>query len=670
MAGIRPIAPHRPAPSRPAGPPSGGGGPEMPSPLEAVIATGTEAQAAKIGRRELKPSIIRADKLRKEAQGLSGTEFIAAAGKEPVQTLDATELTYARAQLGDTPQMAQIESFNTYTSIQQDMERGMKLDDVLKARKMTRSEYNIVRNLTLNGMVDSQLVKDLFPEITTLPLTEQAQFVETYLANNPTARGEIYGRIRDVIQKAEAIPPAQAIAEVKPTPDQAPQLAAEQQKIIARMQAQLTAAGFKLDAAQLDQIKAQYDGRGMDRVIDSAFDTILAANGVANPRELAEHVTLLEQPGQIAAKIAGIQAQMDMLDTSSGIPRLAQLGGERSALEHQKQLITDQIEGYTKTHPSATAEVAKYRRLSEEVYGRVRPDGKKIPGMDEDLAKLGANIEAQTKVVPATEAPAAALTPEQQRLQAERDRMQRELNGELSSATTEGLRTAIEEMYEDARTMQDRVLAADAAEAAEHANDPLKKALDAIQAGRKHYSEWDPKRRKRKTNRKHIGNDMRYLAANGADGVKRLVLRDMLQGGAIELVDKNGVAIPDANVATVDMSMLKDADLLDQVYASHGSVVRNRVVTEFMGARARRDVVILGKNLGDLAMTDGEYAEFDRNFRGELKAAMDADVKFKNEIDALKASGVNPNSSTGILMSMAMLAGFAFNSKDRESATI
>lgn len=672
-----PIAP-RPAPRARAAAPAGGGGPEVPSfgakPVsvtEAVAASkGLEAAATAGRSKKLEATGKRVAELRKSAEDPSRTarDVVAEAARGQAAPLESFETDFLQTQLTSTetgrpPAIVDtVRNFNTYTSIQQQIESGVRPEDAFKAAGIGRPQFEALRKDVLGNMAQMQIVRELMPEIHSLTPDQQADFMETFLANNGTVRREMMSRVRDVLVKAEGMPagPKKPDARAAATPDAKPQLEAARDATIARMRQQLENAGFTLDDAAAAKIQTLYDGRHTDRITADAFDIILQQNGIGAPAQARRYAELSGEPATIDAQIAGVRTQIDSLNGALGdrTERLAELRGQQTTLERKRDLVNQQLANIRAQNPNADTELATYQAVAEQVYGRKAPDGSVVPGIKDDLSQLGQQLDGIKKIdlAPASPTASSELSPEQARQAQERMRVQGELTRDLENALTESIRSGIDEMVENATAMQDRHLEAARLKAEQEGNERAQQAVDAITKGRSRYREWDEGKRRHTVHRGAIGEDMRYLAGSGEDGVRRIIVRDLQEQGIIQFQGADGAAL-NGDWKTVDISKLKDAALIDQMYAEHGDTVSSRLFTEYIGARRRRDMHVLGQDLGALALTDGEYGSLEEHFRGKFDAAVKDNADHKKALAQLQARGVNLNSSTGAFMKMLCFAG-------------
>jgi len=649
-------------PRRPSPPPRPGGGPELPAPsvLESIIAGGAEAPDAIKKAASLKSATERAAKLRESAKTKSAKELVAEAARAKAAPLETSETNA----LGDrlTPEgkaqpaiVDTVKKFNTYTTVEQQIESGVKKADALSAAGLSEADYTKLRTEVLGNMANMQIVKDLMPEIATLPASEQADIVEAYLGKNGKVRSEMMKRVRKVIEESEGIPPAPKTPDAAPTaPDAKPQLEADQQKIIDRIRKRLAGTGTRLSETDVTEIKNLFDGRTNDEVTLDVFDMFLGKTKVAKPKLVREYGTLVDRPAQIDTQINGITTELAAmgakLTSPADIDRTTQLTKLRTQLEGEKTQAQNRVAEIVAAKLVTPDDLSTYKALKEKVYGEIAPDGKRLPGIQSELAALGENISTIDKLPTSpVVSKSAELTPDEVQQAQKRERMQGELARNLEDAMTESVREGFDDMVKNASEMQDRHLEAARLDAVDAENQREVDAISAIAKGRDQYREWNPKTRKFTVHRKTIATDVRYIAGKGEEGVKRLILRDLVRQNIISLEGKDGKPIKGKNWENVDVSRLKDSALVEKMYAEHGDTVSSRLLTEFVAARGKHDIHILGADLGTLALNKHEYKALDEQFGEGYNQAL-ADRESPPEGESLKPK-------SGSMIAMFALAG-------------
>lgn len=171
------------------------------------------------------------------------------------------------------------------------------------------------------------------------------------------------------------------------------------------------------------------------------------------------------------------------------------------------------------------------------------------------------------------------------------------------------------------------------------------KRIEAKKGSR--WIEYNEDDRSKKPHRENITNDMRTLAYQGEEGLKKLLLREL---GWSYKKGEDTIEINDTNVLKMDL----DADLndeqkkrLNELYEKHGTKYREKLTTDFFLARS------LGGKLKDrlpgtekMGLKKHEWELFEKNFGGALNESMAQSKQFQGVVKRLEAAGIKPDFKT------------------------
>lgn len=140
-----------------------------------------------------------------------------------------------------------------------------------------------------------------------------------------------------------------------------------------------------------------------------------------------------------------------------------------------------------------------------------------------------------------------------------------------------------------------------------------------------------------------IQADMRTLAYQGEDGLKRMILREL---GWTYKKDGNDTAINDSEAMNMDMGFLSDEQKkeLNELVAKHGDAYRAKLETDFFLART------LGSRLKDripgtdkMGLKSHEWQLYEQNFSGKLTEALGKSQEAQRVLKDLESRGIRPD---------------------------
>ncbi len=532
-------------------------------------------------------------------------------------------------------------NFDTYTSVVNEANTsGKTVEQVLRERNIDQNDFNAMRTDVLTRIGNMNYVRQVIPGLDQLEPSVREAFVENYIAANPDVRRHYVETMRSVGERAAAIPDA-------------PQDAA-----LARINGALglregtNGATAALTRAQIDAAAATGEP---GRATLAVYDQLLRNNNIAEPALFREHFQLQREINDIRAanpqdsRLAGLDLRLKLIDQSM---QFAQHEAEYNALN---------------------------ARLTAQVYGEVNPAGVRVNGIEQEIQTLVKQAEAQRNGA-GSENPAQPGQMTEAARQTQMEKLSREMSGALESAIDRTLR----ESYDDATDLGERKVLAEADRLEKEGQERLADAERLLV--KREDADWvgkDKARRKRVVHRDQIGADVRRVAYEGDEGVRRIMLRQMStgEGAVIHLTadgkpggpplqdmgpdgktpQKNPDGSPKpATWETVQMSQLSEADrnLFNQLYDRQHVQFEDRLLRDFDFARHPRglaDTLDLIGSAGSLHLTKDEYGFLHEQFGDRMeKAAADSEA-MRGITQELKNKGLEPGGLMALLFALMAL---------------
>ncbi|MCX6730526.1 MAG: hypothetical protein NTZ55_01635, partial [Candidatus Roizmanbacteria bacterium] len=298
---------------------------------------------------------------------------------------------------------------------------------------------------------------------------------------------------------------------------------------IDRMRARLGDKAKNLTNEQVQQMFA--GGRDVSEVRMQLFDTLLDQNNVPSGA--------VRQRDSLQAEVGSIEAQMRSIDA-----QLQAKTGDKNVLSEQKKALGVRLKQSQQSLQGIIITPDQEQIISEvnrAVYGMkdFRANGAMIGGVEAELTSIHHSLQTE-----ATASPTEALTPEQEVLQQQGEKLRAELQERMQNALRTSVEDTLSEQIDESRRILERKMLAETANIAETERTNKDKALVRIAEQQSHnWIGMDKEKGTRTINYESIGTDARYIANEGPEGVQRLMLRDLMSGGEgaiIRMVGKDG----------------------------------------------------------------------------------------------------------------------------------
>ncbi|MFH0773802.1 MAG: hypothetical protein V1922_05845 [bacterium] len=496
-----------------------------------------------------------ADTLRQfEAEHKDPREVVQQSRDRSARPLTPTEL--ANLKKVDPKQAEQAERFNTYSEVMAEAKRtGKPPAEVAKAKGTT--DFDKTRDAVEDQMRQLPVFQDMegFRDMTP---AEQRAFVEESFGTNDRVRAIYLTQMREVSRDAMTLPEDQKTKTSGETAQRTTERSAQRKATIDRMRARLKATDQDLSDTQVEAMFKS--GQTPEEARLSVMDALLEKKGI-NPTEYHAH-----QEAQAAdARLAELQNEFQ--DAHKKGPHAGNafdldgfLSGNSADKRVQEYKQLQQRKAQIAKIPSTIQpdQETTIEEVKRAVYGKMDFDaGQRVGGIDAELQAIHQNMTTETQV-----SPNQIFTPEQQQLQQEREQRIVALQEKMEKALSKSVEDTLIEQIDETRDIMERKTLAEQADKEEGEKTLKDKATSRMVEQQNHnWIGMDKAKGNRTINYDQIGSDARYIAREGEDGVKRLILRDMMMGGEgaiVKMSDENGQPLtmnPEGKLVRADGSV-------------------------------------------------------------------------------------------------------------------
>lgn len=632
--------------------------------LRDAVEGGTDARtvvenAGKAGSLKLSPE--EKDQLRKLKSGGEGTHVV----EGIISLSDYTDVLKRAKELGKTPQ----EAFDKMVR-DGELPKGTKLDTI----KDTAADF----------ILKSGFVEDAFPEIKgrkladgspdpecpgiikadgTPDLQGQKDFVDAVFAQDPDLRDAVLRKIRPILKEARTLPDGSTKdPEVKAKEDAAKKLGTETESIFDTFKDKLDVGGVKIDQKELEAI-LDATGGDIGRAKDKILEKLWKAKGIDNPGEVSKYITDKDNKAQLGTQKDALQARYDAAtdpaEKSALGVEIGRIDGQIANVDVQLRQFQARFAGGSAMTPAADreraadAQAADYQSAKAQIEG-FDDHGTLRGSIDGDLstfnAKRAEQKAAQKDYEDTKAAKGTGLTPEE-------EAKRRELLEKAGDVMNESLRKVMETRLDQHDELSSRKMEADTKryEETQRLNeagmvDRLKIAME---------TKWvRMEGRRRRADRRQIGEDMKFLAQHGEDGLKTLVLRDM---GIVQYDAQTGAPI---RVTRVDQLNDVNKKAFDEIYGNHGDKYAQKLMTSYFTAPNVRGE---GSRALNLRLTNSELASLYENFGDKLEGGQAQATETKKFVEKLKDKKTKLPGVVGIAGFMAALGMLAIKGRSEVS---
>lgn len=559
--------------------------------------------------------------------------------------------------------ITELDKFTLYAEVlQKSRETGLDgaqvvANDPTLRDELTRlhTDWDGLSGGVLNGLLYTETIRTIMPP-EFYGIRDEAikrEIIQILIASDPRLREAVIEKIRGVVTLAESIP-------VPLTATERATLEGERNALDAK----ITAMGDSLamvPGLTPNRINAYTDGRTFEQAVRALERDLLVHGGigVAHQGDLLalnievtskkEAKRILDEKQIATAKLEALQAAYLQRGANLSVTQQAALDtltAERDVAGQnltQAQGRVDQIaQRFNKTEAEIEAIVQSVKRT---IHGGEGVLGVREPGLRDTLEELvrtaGERREKENKI---NHPP--PLTAEKQR---ERITQQNDLTARLENVMAEAISEVLLKRYEDSVKLNSRKTEANAREAAKKGEEDKAKGLRLIEEAKDtRWVKFDKDKRKFTTDKPQIETDMRYLAARGEEGLKRLFLRELTETGraviTLPLRPAGGGVGARYTYDSMPLDELtpEQKTLLDSIFTQEKDRYLEKLFGDYYASRLGVGG-LLGSLAKDIKLSDAEFVRLDQSFGERFQQKVGSSKEAVRTMKRLRESGVNIN---------------------------
>lgn len=555
-----------------------------------------------------------------------GREVVIDTDKNPsFEQIDSfTDAKDAAEKIGKVLLYAEVAAEHTKT--------GKSPADILSDRGVL-DRWEDVRTAGLDVLLQNDNLRQAIPELQDLgPESLQREFLEGALAKDPKFQAKIAEKMRDISQRASTlseVPKDQQTEEAKVLQAQAE---TQMQSGWGKMRQALEAEGYdvsKLEASQAEIDRLIKEGVSYPQIANLIREAVLRGSDFSKRAEIEAYIALQKQRQQVLTSLQQAGKNPPLTDRYSkdldGIEaKIADIDGKYTPEEYEHYVkVTTMFGG-----EDVSGKFGQYKGLLEQDI--------------KQTVAAGGKYASAEQTIRARNQEAAKL---EQKGLSERLRQESELIDELKDVLPDAIAEILLERHDEMVQLQ--------MESREKKNESgVELGLKIIEdAMNKNWIEYNDKTREKTIHRDAIGQDVRFAAYHGDEGIKRLMLRDM---GNRDWRDVDLTTLPEVQTK-----------MLEQAYTTHGQAYKDRLLTDFFTAKDFRDggFKVGFKNwkiegsYGALGLKEHEWKLLEQNFGKDLDKRLEASQEGAKMLQEMKDRKVVPNFKSKWLMYLLLLLG-------------
>lgn len=619
-------------------------------------------------------------------------ETVRASIDKSVRPLSNTEL--AQLDKVDKKLATEARQFGTYTEIMAEA-RKTGADPMEIAQKRNIPDFDITRTSVVDRMTRLDIFQEI-PGFSGMDAEQQRVFVEESFGSNPRVRAIYIQEMRAISREAMGLPEDQTARNTGEKARGDAERSGLRNLTIDRMRARLGEKGKNLTNEQVQQMFT--GGRDVSEVRMQLFDTLLDQNNV---------------PASLVRQRDSLQAEADTIDTQirSIDAQIQAKSGDKAVLDEQKKALAKRLAETRRTLGSIVItqeQEVTINEVNRAVYGTrdFRAGGALVGGVDAELTSIHNSFRAEQSA-----SGTAPLSPEQELLQQQGEQLRTELQDRMENALQTSVENTLVEQIDESRSILERKMLAETAEKTEAEKTNKDRALVRMAEQQSHnWIGMDKEKGTRTINYEVIGQDARYLASEGQEGVKRLMLRDLMLGGEGAIIRMNGadgaplIMSPEGKLLNVDGTEYKitvqqrtaegeykpivttatwenipyeslpqeSRDLLTTLHQEQGNSYAARLIMDLEQARHPHSIKETWKVLGNLKtlnLTRDEVASLHTKLGGALTEGVQKAHEADDILERLRERGINVTSKDKmgmriLLMLLAMFGLGGFKKKE------
>ena len=467
-----------------------------------------------------------------------------------------------------------------------------------------------------------------------MTIAQRRIYLEATLARDTLMRNKVAQSLKEIVTAAQNLPEVVSDEDYKKAKEDkdsnTPKLDTAKTDVLNAITADIAAVP-PLNTAQEDAIKKMLDdGMAPETIIRTAKGLVL------NNVNIPNYVGLEE----IMNKRKLLLGREEAKGRATNAAMLAAINAEILSLQGE-------IDGIKTATGITDPDINNYSDLLLKYSPEKDAAGTFVSGLTQKIAegsKLGKDIKTSDDIIKRKET--ESLKKEGQS-QSQRLQKEAELIDRLENVFSDAVVSTLETRY-------DEMVALEESRRKEQGKEQTTADDQTItQAMKDRWIQYNQATREKIVKPDAINSDVRMLAYEGPDGIKRLMLRDLhLQepqrdaAGNVVLDAAGHPVMVDIDHRTVNLNNLSDEQKkrLDDVFNKHGEAYKDKLLTDMFLARTLRGKIMDSFRHNKMGLKDHEWQLLEQNFPGKLADKLGKSKEAQAVLKNLEAAGVKPDS--------------------------
>lgn len=519
----------------------------------------------------------------------------------------------------------------------------------------SQAEFDTQRDRVLDYIINTEVIQKGLPEVAAITdPVQRRKLIEETLTADPALRTKIVEKMVGIAERLRSLPEAPASKEVKDAEDNKKEAQTKITENLDLVRDRLKDLGIDdttAEALKKEVEKYIKDGKSIDQVL--AYLRSESSNQLlTNIPAINEYIKASSAVDVLQRKLEGFDSTKTVQSVIDDVQKKMQEAQEivdrfeaNPALVREFDTYQNIIRAFNnqKDNSSSTTEGGIY--LSPVAHGidQIIKSQKTILGAEKIIKEKGEQSGKATEAW-------------------RNDRLVQESNliSEMKNIIPSSIAEVLSNRYDEMVVLEKQRMAKVAEDESKKGNEAIADGIRKVeQAKEKKWIEHDPKTRERQIHSAALGNDIRYAAYAGEDGVKRLILRD----SKLPLADASGVLLRDAagnlvDWKTVDFIQLPEATrkTLEGIYEKQKDSYKQKLFGDFFLGKSFMNRRVFGIELGELALKKHEYELLQTKFGESFEKSINSKAEAQAAVEKLKAGGVKMNGGLLFLLGL-LLAG-------------
>ena len=545
----------------------------------------------------------------------------------------------------------------------------------------TAQTYAELRTRVLTRFTQTDVFRNLFPEVAQQPMDQQMIIAERLFANASDFQAAVSGRVEQFRLQTQGLKPTESSADAAAHD----RITGVQDRIKRRLSSE---SGAKINLEDAERQLQQ--GRDVEGVMEDMTLQLSRERGVSHPTAVRQIVTLTGETTNLNARIHENEAVLAGLDNElqgSGMTsarrqsletKRTELTADNLRLTSQRDNLEQRIEQHADDYDGDLKKDTRvYREVEDDIYGRADAKGVRQGGIKSELDVMKREVDEQARqesIRPKSERAVEQAT--------EQERLLGDYEGLMSDSMIDTMRERSQLLTDAARRKGE----ADAQRLERENKNNEARAVRRLTYGiEDEYSPLD-RRGVRCTDKQRMAEDFNIITS-GKDGLHRVFLR-ILSGGDNPLVNFDTIYPPerradiiaqvgDCGSGSVDQQwavaksrLWQTMDLESFAQTEPGQMLERMVqeqgtnfTTQFTAGLLEAQSFGERHGVGTLAISSAEWRRMYKYHRGGLKAGGVQYEELKQWEEDMKDEGVD-------ISNLGLLTALSFFIKPREENEI